>query len=259
MRWLFIIGTALDLSGAAVIAWPIFYARRGELREEGTMRLGRNAWVIVARTREQRFVRLGMILLGLGFVCQLVGYVARLHGATEIGVAVVLVASIIGAALAVVIWLANVRLPRYREVDQTASTLRIEDITDIYGVRDLNDVPLFWRIALGRDPVASDAVVESYVSHGRWVADCVCGGGIVTSPDLDHATCLDCGTLYQVRFPDNREEIESVLLGRPDKRNRNWRPGETMESLQAENAQHGAPLFIGGDISSSRPSPAVWS
>lgn len=87
MRWLFIIGLAVDVAGAATIAWPIFYARRGELREEGTMRWGRNAWVIVARTREQRFVRLGVILLGLGFVCQLVAYIVQLtsHSARTMG------------------------------------------------------------------------------------------------------------------------------------------------------------------------------
>jgi hypothetical protein len=249
-RWLFIVGLGFDLAGAAVIAWPILYARRGELREEGTMRLGRNTWVIVARTREQRYVRFGVLLLGLGFLCQLVAHIADLSGIVQIGLGALVVLVVFGSALLISAWRANRGLPRYAQ--KSTRQGGIEEIRDLYQVRELSDVPLFWRIAAGQELKRGDAIVDVYVSHGRWVADCPCGGGMVGSPELEEVACTDCATLYRVRFPDERErqQIEALLIARPHKKNRNWRPGESVEDLRADNVQHGIPpLFLGGAVS----------
>ncbi len=232
MRWLLILGLALDVAGAAVIAWPIVYARRGELREEGTTRLGRNAWVIVTRMREQRFVRLGVALLGAGFAVQLGAYVSGLDDALETGLAVFAVVAHVVLAIPAASRLANRGLPRHTE---TASSHRIQDVRDLYQVRDLSDVPLYWRIAAGCELTRSELTLDAYISHGRWVADCSCGAGIVVSPVLGEAACTDCATMFRLRFPEERQGIERVLLARPDVRNRNWRPGETIERLEAEN------------------------
>lgn len=46
------------------------------------------------------------------------------------------------------------------------------------------------------------------------------------------------GQAYEVIFPDSRAEIEAVLRSRPSKY-MNWRPGETVELLIAENEMLG--------------------
>jgi hypothetical protein len=253
VRWLFIIGVAFDLAGAAVIAWPMFYARRGELREEGTARWGRNTWVIVARTREQRFVRLGVLLLGIGFLLQLGAYVALLDSGSEVALAVLVVLALVTVSVLLAVRLANRGLPRYRDSATTGSV--IEDVRDIYQVADLDDVPTFWRISVGRALTRSGQTLDAYVSDGRWVADCPCRGGIVASREMAEAACLDCGTVYAIRFPENAGEIEAVLLARPRKENQNWRPGETLADLRSENRNHGIPLFVGGAVSERAPAP----
>ena len=40
-------------------------------------------------------------------------------------------------------------------------------------------------------------------------------------------------------WPANVAAIEAVLLQRPDPQTRNWRPGEAMGVLRAENEAHG--------------------
>lgn len=45
--------------------------------------------------------------------------------------------------------------------------------------------------------------------------------------------------LLQVVVPDSRDEIEALLMARPDPQNRHWLPDETTADLQAENAAHG--------------------
>lgn len=44
--------------------------------------------------------------------------------------------------------------------------------------------------------------------------------------------------IYQVIFPENLAEIVVETSARPIQ-NQNWEPGETVEFLQAENAEHG--------------------
>jgi hypothetical protein len=80
------------------------------------------------------------------------------------------------------------------------------------------------------------------------VADCAggpdgrCAGGIACWPDHETGCCLDCGTIYTIRFPeaDEIQEAASALAARPAE-NRNWRPdrGETAKTLRGENITHG--------------------
>ena len=82
--------------------------------------------------------------------------------------------------------------------------------------------------------------VAAYVNHGRWVADCPnCAGGIACWAENPHGCCLDCFHVYRVLFPDDRHEVEAALEARPVK-NRNWRPGETVDQLHTEA------LLLGG-------------
>lgn len=81
-----------------------------------------------------------------------------------------------------------------------------------------------------------DSRVDAYVNHGRWVVDCKCNGAGLTSPDFGMTCCFDCGRVYiAVNFPNNRKQIERVLLLRKDTANRNWSHGETVEYLSIES------------------------
>ena len=79
--------------------------------------------------------------------------------------------------------------------------------------------------------------VDAYVNHGRWVASCVCLGAELAFGEL--MVCASCGVASRIEWPDNRDEIETVLSKRPDALTRNWWPHETVEMLKAENAERG--------------------
>lgn len=89
-----------------------------------------------------------------------------------------------------------------------------------------------------------DETLPAYVSDNRWVADCpACNGGIACWSENPRGACYDCGRIYRIRFPDNREAIEAVLAARPVQR-RHWLLGETVDMLKAENIEHGLPVTV---------------
>lgn len=104
--------------------------------------------------------------------------------------------------------------------------------------------------ALGIPIVEDPATLVAYVNEGRLVADCpYCSGGIALSTDYETAACLDCCHVYStVTWPEPEElrQIEAALLVRP-LRNQNWTPGETVDTLKAENIEHGI-----GDVKGQR-------
>lgn len=89
----------------------------------------------------------------------------------------------------------------------------------------------------------------AYVNYARWVADCPtlgCGGAMAIHPRSGFmcATCLNVETGMKYRlidWPVLRGAIEEALSLRLLPDNCNWRPGETIEQLYAENA-----VYIGG-------------
>jgi hypothetical protein len=85
-----------------------------------------------------------------------------------------------------------------------------------------------------------DGVLDAYVNHGRWVADCDCGSGVACGPDSRDAVCFECGAVWRVKFPrsDRIDAAVAILDGRRYAKQRNWRPdrGETLDDLRAENA-----------------------
>lgn len=88
-------------------------------------------------------------------------------------------------------------------------------------------------------PHAVAAPVDGYVNGGRWLVRCPCGNTPSASPEWGVACCFECGAVYTVAFPDDRDAIESILVKRPVMRTRNWIPGETVADLDAENVAHG--------------------
>jgi hypothetical protein len=90
-----------------------------------------------------------------------------------------------------------------------------------------------------------DDEVPARVEHGRWLADCPaidCHGAAAAWPKNPHACCLDCGTVFPVKFPTSGtiSKAELVLAARPLE-NQGWNPGddETVADLKAENVTRG--------------------
>lgn len=85
--------------------------------------------------------------------------------------------------------------------------------------------------------------VYAYVNNGRWVGMCECGAGVATDPGFSSAYCFGCGAIHDtVVFPEDRENIEYLLLARPKSANRNWDVGEKLRELLADNGEHGVKL-----------------
>jgi hypothetical protein len=89
--------------------------------------------------------------------------------------------------------------------------------------------------------------IKAFINHGNWMAtcdDCPAPSTLFAEPGLPFF-CTNCqnvmngGQARPVEFPENRNEIEAVLLARDFPQNRNWLPGETIEELKTENRAHG--------------------
>jgi len=89
--------------------------------------------------------------------------------------------------------------------------------------------------------------LSAFINEGRWIAECPTGDGnaFVVSRNSDLFWCGICGnrttagSWIRVRFPPGKAAIERLLMHRPDERNRNWLPGETVANLARENRAHG--------------------
>ena len=88
-------------------------------------------------------------------------------------------------------------------------------------------------------------MLNAYANFSRWVCDCpVCNSAELVKQFGQTARwaafrCSACGYAEPLAFPEEVEAIEVVLLLRPQAANRNWRPGETMQTLTIENVLHG--------------------
>lgn len=93
----------------------------------------------------------------------------------------------------------------------------------------------------------SDATTVARVEDGRWIAECpFCASAQVVSPLDPRYLCAGpdgCananvrGAYASVIFPSEktRDQLEAVLLERPDRLTRNWMPRESVSDLVAEN------------------------
>jgi len=80
----------------------------------------------------------------------------------------------------------------------------------------------------------------AFVDWSRWIIMCACNAGVAVHSEWVKAYCFGCGAQFtNVVFPEDREEVEAVLLERPHD-NRWFFPqkGETLEVLRAENIEH---------------------
>ncbi len=97
------------------------------------------------------------------------------------------------------------------------------------------------------EDVAERGAVLAEVNHNRWIAPCPdCPGAEFVWRDGPFVMlCLSCfnggiGHRWRrVTLPDDVGAIEAALLTRPLPDNRNWRAGETVDELLAQNAAEG--------------------
>lgn len=76
--------------------------------------------------------------------------------------------------------------------------------------------------------------VTAYVNHGRWVANCACGGAELVAEGFPFE-CGSCGGTATVVWPDDQTEIVRLLDKRRRPNNQNWNPAEPVGLLAAEN------------------------
>lgn len=93
---------------------------------------------------------------------------------------------------------------------------------------------------------ATGEPVHAFINHGMWLAFCPhlpCRSALFVSK-VDRVflcTNVECEDQcwHEVIFPEDHLKIEAILLERPDRRNRNWNPDETLDDLREENEAHG--------------------
>ena len=89
--------------------------------------------------------------------------------------------------------------------------------------------------------------VLAFVNHGRWMVECeVCVTAVLVDPNDLLFYCPGCatnGSWKRIVMPDERPEIERLLLLRPgwqgNAPNRNWLPSETVQDVIADNLANG--------------------
>lgn len=104
-------------------------------------------------------------------------------------------------------------------------------------LRDRWGIEPNWKIDKKAPPV------YAWVNQSSWAANCECGGSLVVELGEPYI-CPDCVNAAhkgarEVIFPENKHEIEEILLKRPYPKNRNWLVTETANDLRRQNIEHG--------------------
>jgi hypothetical protein len=154
------------------------------------------------------------------------------------------------------------------------SARRIFDWRSEFGARTLHEhamMPAHRGIYGDATPPMPGLALEppayAEVNHGRWIAKCPFGCGGAEMVDFDRPSFFCCGCRNTPTFnrpvivvvPENREAIEAVLLKRPEHPNRNWRPGETLDDLIAENEAHAQEITAGPRPVAKGSSALAWA
>jgi hypothetical protein len=90
--------------------------------------------------------------------------------------------------------------------------------------------------------VAIPGVAYARAEWGRWIADCpapYCRSALNLALHQTIYRCWECETVAEVVWPTYAQDIERILMMRPDPTTRNWFPGESLHDLVWENAVHG--------------------
>ncbi len=104
------------------------------------------------------------------------------------------------------------------------------------------------------DEKGNSLQAPAVVNHGRWIVECPtlgCGGAQLASSTDNRFFCTDClnvlveGRWMAVKWPPASDvrRIDAVLTPRPVEA-RNWRPGESIADLEAENEAYLEPAIV---------------
>ena len=98
------------------------------------------------------------------------------------------------------------------------------------------------RELIKQKPFSDKPPLQAKINYGRWVIECPnCNNAEFAFEDRLFF-CTQCnngnGELRKVILPTKRKQIEKVL-GKRLIVNRHWKSGETIDSLIAENKEHG--------------------
>lgn len=125
---------------------------------------------------------------------------------------------------------------------------------------------------MGRLLLATDLLAVAWLYHGQWVANCPracgnaekrgrCDDGTTGGLDSDRFYCREshggCGLRCAVEWPYRIAEIEALVLARPFRDTRNWRPDEDLIDLVGENMRHG--IVPTGALEDGGPSRSLLS
>lgn len=130
---------------------------------------------------------------------------------------------------------------------ETAETAKVRTRQQDGTVAELT-VKEWWATHTKEQKTTSALTAKAYISEGRWVVDCPCSlsdGTPCNSAQLASKSdrrfyCTECGNSevkgqwIPVEWPAEEGEIEAEMMKRPRVENQNWRPGETLASLQRE-------------------------
>jgi ribosomal protein L37AE/L43A len=104
--------------------------------------------------------------------------------------------------------------------------------------------PGFAKYGMPHGTVAGPGLVP-FVNHGRWVIQCPeCPSCALASKRDARFFCTECSNAtagvhwLPVAWPAGADQIERLLSARSRPANRNWRPGEPLDRLAAENLEH---------------------
>jgi len=102
----------------------------------------------------------------------------------------------------------------------------------------------------GLQVVERAEVLTPRVNHGRWIADCSCGGGVACDPSMTVAVCFACHddsdsadpvvAIAPVDWSGVDVAGVAMLLGdRPRAVRRNWESPETVADIAQESVNYG--------------------
>lgn len=102
------------------------------------------------------------------------------------------------------------------------------------------------------------AVAQAYANNGRWIADCprpFCGSAVLLVPWQPQVHCSACHAEAACEWPDDAQDITTVLAARGNPAWMNWFPlghdlalrhgcphGQSVADLLAEDDEHATEL-----------------
>jgi hypothetical protein len=91
-------------------------------------------------------------------------------------------------------------------------------------------------------PAISGAAYARVSYPWGWMADCparYCRSALKLERFQPVYECMDCPEVAAIIWPPFAEDVERLLMMRPDPVTWNWNPGETLHDLLWENSIHG--------------------